>query len=323
MRLPIPAAATAVLAGVAYGLVSRLAFGGEALGDGVAGYGAMTLAFVVGVPLAVGFLTVALAPQGGERMRTSAALASASCIACLAFVLAAGMEGFICVILIAPVFLLFAAVGGLLGGGMRRMVRSRRTYASAVATVLLLPYAAAPLEGRLPLPDTRRTVDTRVVIRADAQTVWRNVVRPTGIRPEENQARLAHRIGFPRPVTATLSREGPGGSRYAIFERGVMLRETVTEWVPGRRMAFRVDPANIPARALDEHVTVGGPFFDVIDGSYEIVPLDEDRVELRLVTTHRLSTHFNPYAGFWTDLLMRQIQENLLHVVRTRSEAGR
>lgn len=319
MRLPIPAVVTAVLAGVAYGLVSRLAFGGGR----ITGYGAMTVAFIVLVPIAVGFLTVALAGTGARRTRSAAALPAVTSIACLAFVLAAGMEGLICVVLIAPVFLLFAGVGGVLGGGMRRRARSRRMYASSLATVLLLPYAAAPLEGRLPLPDTRRVVDTRVIVRADAETVWRNLIRPTGIRPEENRTRLAHRIGFPRPVTATLSHEGVGGSRYAVFERGVMLRETVTEWVPGRRMAFTIDPANIPARSLDEHVTVGGPFFDVIDGEYEIVPLEGGRVELRLVTTHRLSTHFNAYAGFWTDLLLRQIQENLLHIVRTRAEAGR
>ena len=320
MRLPIFAVAAAELAGVAYGLAARLSFESESR---VTGFGAMTFAFVVLVPLAVGFLAVALAPEGAQRMPGAVALPLLTSIACLGFVLAAGLEGIICVILIAPVFLVFAALGGLLGGGLRRLARSRRMYASGIATVLLLPYAAAPLEDRIPLPDTRRTVDTRVVIHADAATVWRNVVRPTGIRPEENRARLVHRIGFPRPVTATLSHEGLGGSRFAIFERGLMLRETVTEWVPERRMAFTIDPASIPARALDEHVTVGGPFFDVIDGSYEIVPLDGGRVELRLRSTHRLSTHFNLYAGFWTDLLMRQIQENLLHVIRTRAEAGR
>lgn len=315
MRLPIPA--VAVSSGVAYGVVSRLWFEGDRLG----GYGAMTFAFVVLVPMAVGCLAVALAPGGARRTRKAVLLPAVTAVACLALVLASGLEGTICVILIAPVFLLFAAAGGLMAEAMRR--QGRRVYASGIATMLLLPYAAAPLEGRLPLPDTRRTVVASTIIHADAATVWDNVVRPTGIRPEENQTRMAHRIGFPHPVSATLSKEGLGGSRYAIFERGVMLRETVTEWVPGRRMAFTIDPANIPATALDEHVTVGGPFFDVMDGRYEIVPLDAGRVELRLTTTHRLSTHFNPYAGFWTDLLMRQIQENLLHVVRTRSEAQR
>lgn len=319
MRVPIYALAAAELAGVAYGVAARIGF--ERKHD-LTGFGVMTLAFIVLVPLVVGFLTVALAPEG-QRMSNAVALPLVTCVACLAFVLAAGLEGIICVILIAPVFLFFSAVGGLMGRGLRTRARSRRMYASGIATMLLLPYAAAPLEDRLPLPDARRTVVASTIIRADAATVWGNVVRPTGIRPEENQARLAHRIGFPHPVSATLSKEGLGGSRYAIFERGVMLRETVTEWVPGRRMAFTIDPANIPAQALDEHVTVGGPFFDVIDGRYEIVPLDAGRVELRLTTTHRLSTHFNLYAGLWTDLLMRQIQENLLHVVRTRSEAGR
>jgi hypothetical protein len=320
MRIPIVPLAAAELAGVAYGIAARLGFESD---RAPFGFGAMTFAFVVLVPLAIGFLTVALAPKGAERPSRAVSLPLVTVVACLGFVLAMGLEGIICVILIAPLFLLFAALGGLLGGGLRRIARSRRMYASGIATVLLLPYAAAPLEGRLPLPDTRRVVDTRVVIHADAETVWRNVVRPTGIREDENQVRLAHRIGFPRPITATLSKEGLGGSRYAIFERGVMLRETVTAWLPGRRMAFTIDPASIPAGALDEHVTVGGPFFDVIDGSYEIVPLGGGRVELRLRTTHRLSTHFNLYAGFWTDLLMRQIQENLLHVVRTRAEAGR
>lgn len=318
MRLPIPAVATAVLAGAAYGLVSRLAFSGARPG----GYGVMTLAFVVLVPIAVGFLSVVLAPEGA-RLPMSIALTTATSLTCLALVLAAGVEGIICVILVAPLFLFFAALGGGMAGGLRKLARSRRTYASFSLAVLLLPYAAAPLEGRLPLPDTRRIVDTRTLIRADAATVWRNLVRPTGIRREETRTRLAHRIGFPRPVTATLSHEGLGGSRYALFERGVMLRETVTEWLPERQMAFTIDPATIPAEALDEHVTIGGPFFDVIDGSYEIVPLDSGRVELRLRTTHRLSTHFNPYAGVWTELLMRQIQESLLHVVRTRAEAGR
>lgn len=316
-RLPRSAVVVSVLCGAAYGVTTRLMFGDRRW----SGYGAMSLAFIVLVPIAVGYLAVACSPGDKHPPRKAVLIPSLTMAACLAFVLAAGLEGIICTVLVAPLFLLFGAIGGMMAEAMRKA--GRRTYASGLATVLLLPYTAAPLEGRIPLPDTRRTVETRVVVRADAATVWRHVVRPTGIRPEENQTRLAHRIGFPHPVSATLSHEGLGGSRYALFERGIVLRETVTEWVPERRMAFIIDPTHVPAAALDEHVTMGGPFFDVLDGSYQIVPLDSGRVELRLTTTHRLSTHFNPYAGFWTDLLMRQIQENLLHVIRTRAEAGR
>lgn len=319
MRLPILGVAVAVIPGVVYGLVARVAFES---GSPLVGFGAMTFAFVVLVPAAVGYLAVTVDGGGTRRTRRALLIPALTVTACLLCSLAVGLEGIICVVLVAPLFLFFATLGGSLAAAVRRHARSRWMLASGLTVVLLLPYLAAPLESRFRVPDTRRTVDTRVVVRADAATVWHHVVHPAGIRREENRMQLAHSIGFPRPVSATLSREGVGGSRYAIFEHGVMLRETVTEWVPERRIAFTIEPASIPARTLDAHVTLGGPYFDVTDGSYEIVPLDDGRVELRLRTTHRLSTRFNPYAAFWTDLLMRQIQHNLLHVVRTRAEAG-
>jgi hypothetical protein len=288
-----------------------------------AGAGVMSLAFVALVPLAVGYLSVALNGRAAPRMRGAILPSVIATAACMAIVLASGLEGAICVMLALPVFLAAAVLGGMLAALVRSRLPGARARWALLAGILVLPYAGGVLENRVPLPDARRTVVASVRIHADAATAWRNVVRPTGIRPEENQKRLAQRMGFPLPVTATLSQEGLGGSRFAIFEHGVILRETVTEWAPGRRMAFLIDPANIPASVLDEHVTIGGPFFDVLDGAYEVVPIAPGEVELRLTTTHRLSTHFNPYAGFWTDLLMRQIQENLLHVVRTRAEAGR
>jgi hypothetical protein len=314
MSVPIPAAAAAVLAGVAYGLVSRIAFDDTRL----SGYGAMTFAFLVLVPMAVGYLAVALNRRGAHAARMALLVPAVTTLACLAFVLASGLEGVICVILIAPLFVLFAMAGGLMAKSMAS--RGTRTYASSLAVVLLLPYAAAPLEGRLPLPEARRTVDTHVVVHAEAADVWAQVVHPTGIRREENHTRLAHRIGFPRPIEATLSYEGVGGVRQASFERGVLFRETVVEWEPRRRLSFTIAVDSIPRSSLDEHVTVGGDYFDVLDGTYEIVTLDTGEVELRLSSTHRLGTHFNPYAALWTDLVMRQVQGNILRVVRARAE---
>lgn len=288
-----------------------------------AGDGAMSVAFLALVPLAIGYLAVALDRREEPRTRRIILLPLLATAACMATVLATGLEGTICMVMALPPFLIAATTGGFLAATVRRRVPRGPARRAVLTGILLLPFAFGVLESLVPAAASRRTVAASIRIRADAQTVWRNVVLPTGIQPGENRMRLAHRMGFPRPVTATLSHEGVGGSRYAIFERGVMLRETVTEWVPRRRMAFTIDPANIPREVLDEHVTIGGRFFDVTDGAYEVVPIAPGEVELRLRTTHRLSTHVNPYAGFWTDLLMREIQKNLLHVVRARAEAGR
>ena len=89
MRAPILALTAAELAGVGYGVAARLAFEGA---DTPFDFGAMTLAFVVLVPLVVGFLTVALTPDG-DRMPPPVGLTLITCVACLGFVLAAFRPG--------------------------------------------------------------------------------------------------------------------------------------------------------------------------------------------------------------------------------------
>ena len=303
---------------VAYGLVGRLAFS-ESLPIAVP----MTFTFIFLIPMAVGYAAVAGTPPG-ERVgrRESAFLALGAAFMVLVTVLAIGVEGLICVVMMTPIFLMMALLGSALAFAVRS-IRSRRLRASALMAVLLLPYVAGPLEQQLPQVQSRRVVENRIRIAADAQTVWGQIIRVPAIRPEEYRTTFIHRIGFPRPIEATLSHEGVGGVREASFERGVLFRETVTEWEPQRRMSFTIAVDSIPTKTLDQHVTVGGEYFDVLDGTYEIVPLDDGQVELRLWSTHRLSTHFNPYASLWTDFVMRQIQGNILEVVRARAEAAR
>lgn len=318
MRLskPLMIAAT-VVGGVVYGLVARLAFS-ESLPIAEP----MTFTFIFLVPLAVGYASVAGSPRDQRRAFTGLLLSLAATFILLVTVLAVGVEGLICVVMMTPVFFVMALAGGALAILVRN-IRNRRMRATAFLTVLMLPYAAGPLEQRMPQLQTRRVVENRIRIHADAPTVWGQIIRVPAIRPEEYRTSFIHRIGFPRPIEATLSHEGVGGVREASFERGVLFRETVTDWVPQKRLSFTIAVDSIPTKTLDQHVTVGGEYFDVLDGTYEIVPVAPGVVELRLWSTHRLSTHFNGYASLWTDFVMRQIQGNILEVVRARAEAAR
>lgn len=306
-----------LLGAVAYGLIGRLAFS-EQLPIAVP----MTFTFIFLIPMAVGYLAVAGGEPGEWRAREALLLPLTAALMVLITVLAIGVEGLICVVMMTPVFLVMALLGGMLAWIVRK-VRDRRLRSSALLAVLLLPYLAGPLEHRMPQLQSRRVVENRIRIRADADAVWRQIIRVPAIRPEEYRTTFIHRIGFPRPIEATLSHEGVGGVREASFERGVLFRETVTEWVPRTRMSFTIAVDSIPTRTLDQHVTVGGEYFDVLDGTYEIVPLGPGETELRLWSTHRLSTHFNAYASLWTDFVMRQIQGNILQVVRARAETAR
>jgi hypothetical protein len=49
-------------------------------------------------------------------------------------------------------------------------------------------------------------------------------------------------------------------------------------------------------------------------------PLADGETVLHLSSRERVSTHFNAYAGFWTDAVMRSIQSSILQVIKQRAE---
>jgi len=71
---------------------------------------------------------------------------------------------------------------------------------------------------------------------------------------------------------------------------------------------------------MDDHVNVGGRYFDVLTGRYQVVPQPDGSTLLKLISQERLSTHFNTYAGFWTDAVMSDIQRGILAVIKKRCE---
>ena len=124
-------------------------------------------------------------------------------------------------------------------------------------------------------------------------------------------------------MAATLSHDGIGGVREASFTGGLIFTETVNRWEPESDLRFSIHANTdlIPPSTLDEHVTIGGTFFDVLEGEYRLEQRS-DGVLLHLSSKERISTHFNPYAGQWTDAVMRAIQLQILAVIQKRCEAG-
>jgi hypothetical protein len=191
-----------------------------------------------------------------------------------------------------------------------------------LSCVLLLPLAICYAEHSLTHPRQIRHVENTIMIAAPAARVWQNIVRVPMISRDEYHASWVNRIGFPRPLEATLSHEGIGGVRHASFARGVVFVETVDVWEPQRHLGFSIKADNIPASTLDEHATIGGEYFDVLHGSYTIEPVDVGHVRLRLASDQRLSTDFNWYAHLWSDAVMSDIQRNILAVIKRRAESA-
>jgi hypothetical protein len=317
--------------GVFYGLALRWIMGDHATANPFPSrlqywikysFNVMTIGFVFFGPLVIGFLTINRATR---HSRTSvvqwifAPWLSIAITCALTFIL--GGEGRICILFLIPIALVGSSIGGILAGVAARSFAKRSN--TTAACFALLPFLIAPAESRLRTPLETRTVSSQILIHASSDTIWQNIERVPAISPNELQTTWAQRIGFPRPVEATLSYEGVGGVRHASFERGLMFIETITAWEPDQRIAFSIkaDTAHIPPTTLDEHVTIGGRYFDVLDGEYRLEPLPNGDVLLHLTSHQRLSTDFNGYAGLWTDAVMQNLQSSILAVIRNRCES--
>ncbi|MCB0184908.1 MAG: hypothetical protein KDE31_11615 [Caldilineaceae bacterium] len=310
----------AVAAGVLYGLAARLAFyGANPAWENL--FTTMTCGFIFLMPAALGYLTVRFlhAPRLWQRI----VLPWLPGLILVATAFAVGWEGSICIVMALPAFMVMGSIGGLLEQRARDRL-SDRNQMSALLGMLLLPYAVAPLEQLNGLPAQVRTVETQIMINADVETVWQQIIRVPAITVDEQRFNLVHLIGIPKPVAATLSHEGVGGVRHATFEHGVTFVETINEWQPHQSLAFTIDALaeTMAVEDLNAKVVVGGAYFDTLDGRYELEPLTDGRVVLHLSSEHRLSTRFNFYAGWWTDWVMRSTQNYILDVIKARCEAG-
>jgi hypothetical protein len=282
----------------------------------------VSISFLAAVPFAMGYLTVSeylrATPVDQWRGHKWFFLPCASVTLSMLVSVLFKWEGRICLIFAAPIMLLFGMLGGLtarIAWGKLGNRSPGRVSAFALPLFLLL------VEGHIPNPYEIRTVRTEILIHSPASAVWNNIKSVRLIQSTELPQSWVGQAGFPRPLAATLSDEGVGGVRQASFSGGLLFTETVNLWEPEKNLRFsiRANTDSIPKSTLDEHVTIGGAFFDVLDGEYTLEPRPGG-ILLHLSSRERLSTHVNPYAGEWTDAVMTAIQDQILVVIRDRAE---
>jgi hypothetical protein len=284
--------------------------------------GVVSLSFVFSVPFACGFLSVAIGRFFGSDnwLVHAVALPGGSLAIGLILSVIFQFEAMICVMMAAPILFFGVILGGLIAHQF--LPRNGPPPGLQVTLAVFLPFVAAWFEGSLHWPSETKSITNTIDIQAPAAQIWPEIASVRAIDPREIRNRWIYLIGFPKPIAATLDQDGVGGVRVATFERGVSFFEVVTAWDKHKSLSFTIhaDPAFIPRTAFDQHIIVGGRFYDVLDGTYRIEPLSPTTSRLHLTSNHRLSTRFNAYAGWWSVKIMDQIQGSILEVVRKRAE---
>ncbi|OKS87659.1 SRPBCC family protein [Mucilaginibacter polytrichastri] len=285
-------------------------------------FSVMTVTFLVGLPFAVGYITVYLCNLDTVRYKSNAFfIPFIPIVTFFLLTLFLKIEGAACWIMILPVFLILAGLGGLTARyyKLKKEDRINNTYVFIVA---LLPFLISPLEKMISVIPGKYRAYTEIEIHATKTQIWQNVTRVRAISTAQDSASFTRFLGFPRPIKAELDTAGVGGKREAIFDKGLVFHETVIAYQPLKSMTFTIkaNPYEIPSATMDKHIVVGGDFFDVLTGTYELEQIDSHTCRLKLYSNFKLSTTFNFYASIWANWIMKDIQLNILKVIKARAE---
>lgn len=317
-----------------YGLILRFVFKLNLLDNHSS---VMSLSFLLFVPFVMGYITICLSDEALiRRWWYRVFMPWMPNIGFLIVTLLVQLEGWGCWFMALPIFLIISSLGGLVAGlFLLRSIKRREqreqqdnflqdqdNTLKVSAVILILPLLSIPVERLVHFPVSTSRAYTYIDIKAPAKTIWDHVTRVQTITHEEDRSRLTKWMRFPRPVRAELDTAAVGGSRQAIFTGGLVFTEVVTQYRPLQSMQFsiRANPYYIPSTTMDEHIVIGGEFFDVLDGNYRLESISDSACRLHLYSDFTMSTHFNFYADIWAGWIMKDIQNNILQVIRTRCE---
>lgn len=281
----------------------------------------MSISFIFLVPFGIGALTIYLSQV--EKVKSYSYRVMMPWIPIAVFLILTllfNIEGWACWLMILPLFMLAASLGGLLAAKYKLKKYDReRTY---ISILVLLPFILSPVEQWVGSVANQYEAYTYIDLHASKAKIWQNVTRVRAIEQKQDKGWFTRTLGFPRPIRAELNYNGVGGYRKAIFDKGLIFHEQVTQYEDERRMRFTIkaNPYEIPSTTMDEHVVIGGQYFDVLDGTYVLQKLNANTYRLHLYSHFKLTTTFNFYASWWAGLIMKDIQNNILQVIKERVE---
>ncbi len=228
-------------------------------------------------------------------------------------------EGVICILMLAPLWLVSGALGAAATYKFRRLIRDSRKYCMAL---MIAPLLAMQLEPMIPVPETTMQVSRSIVVEASPEHIWPLLRGIPDVRPGEGRWNVSQDlIGVPRPLGARLIGEGIGAERLASWDRNIHFRERIVEWRLHRRIGWEFSFDDISAwKFTDRHLTPDSAYLRVTRGGYSLQPVDAGHTRVTLDTRYWMKTPVNVYSALWGELILGDLENNLLALIKQRAE---
>jgi len=228
------------------------------------------------------------------------------------------LEGLACILMAAPLGIVAAVLGGMVG---RLVAIQTRVPPTSTAYLFLLLPAATLADRAEPAPPVYEAI-TSIVVAAPADSVWEHVIRFSDITAEPS---LPFRLGIAYPMRAVITGAGVGAVRHCEFSTGAFV-EPITVWDAPHRLSFGVTSQPPALRELSPYRHVYAPhvkgFFKAQRGEFRLVPLAGGRTRLEGSTWYTLQLYPQGYWRPIAEWLLTRIHERVLQQVKTESESA-
>lgn len=280
-------------------------------------FGAYGAGLFIVVPFVVGAVTAFNVNDRGDigGKRTTKLVLAATALGALALMLFA-IEGAICIVMAAPLGLLLAYLGGLVGRLVATHEGPRPGQTLASVAVLPLVFAAETLVPS----STPFEVTETIAVEAAPAKVWATLLN---LDMSSAPLGLPYRLGLAHPKRGWVVGEGVGAIRYGEFSTGTAI-ERVTEWVPNELITFVVEK-DVPAmRELSPYVHVHAPhavdYFKTGSASFALKPRAGGGTDIVLRTQHTLRLEPMFYWVPLARMVVRGNNQRVLGHVKRQAE---
>jgi hypothetical protein len=278
-------------------------------------------ALFVLVPFAVG-LHAALALSWQKAIsRGDAVVVSLAAVLLLgAILIAAAIEGFICLVMAAPLAIPLAMLGGLAGYALRHRPALQNP-AMFLLMAGLLP-SSATLERAATQNAAVFETTSSMDIAASPDRVWRTVLQPAKLRPPSD---ALFRAGIAYPRESHIEGSGLNAIRYCDFSTGKLV-EPVLIWEDRHRLRFTVVSNPLPMQEWTPYAHIHPPHLEGFlvsrQGEFRLDRLPNGGTRLFATTWYQHHLAPSAYWLLWSDKIIHEVHAMVLANIRERAEGG-
>ncbi|MFK8101449.1 MAG: hypothetical protein AB8G15_02945 [Saprospiraceae bacterium] len=284
----------------------------------IEGFGEYGWNIFIFLPLLIGFLPPFITSRTKRVTRNKSYLLSFITLglACLGLLIFA-LEGLICIAMALPILGLLTLLGSYLAyvtQGEKKINSTNLILILGALTIGLMSFDQVnEPEGLIP-------VRTKIIVNANINTVWNNVVTFDKI-PEPTD--WIFKTGISYPTDATIEGTGVGAIRYCNFTTGSFV-EPITTWDAPNLLQFDVKEQPIPMHELNPFWEVHPPhlegYFKSYQGQFKLTKITKNQTALEGTTWYQVDITPEIYWKFWSDYVIHRIHGRVLNHIKREAE---